>query len=127
MNRKVLFLALSVMVVLGLVAWGRGSLTLATTNEPPSQSAQRQRWEYCAITSIDYISDEGRNWKYRVKIVYSRDSGTHEAETLELTFNPLFTALDKLGREGWEMVGAQDNTGFSGYSPTGIFFKRPKP
>jgi hypothetical protein len=131
MNRKVLILVLSGVVVLGLLAWGRGSLTLATTrsaaNEPSSQSTRMQQWEYCAITSIDHISDEGLNWRYRVRIAYSRDYGTNHEEVFESKFNPLFTALDRLGRDGWELVGPQDNTGFSGYSPTGIFFKRPKP
>lgn len=131
MNRKVFVLVLSAVAVLALLAWGRGSLTLATTksaaNEPPSQRAQVSEWEYCAVTGIDYLSDEGVNRRYRVTIVYSRDYGARpEQFNLEPTANPLFSTLRKLGNDGWELVGQQENAGFSGYSTNGIFFKRPQ-
>ena len=80
-----------------------------------------QKWEYCAIFSNVSLGREG--WK--AQVVYSRDG----AETFEEAGNSshLISTLNRLGADGWELVGISNEvTSMGSQTLTKFFLKRAK-
>jgi hypothetical protein len=98
-------LLILIVTMVGLLVWNiAGSSTAAQTQE----SKKVQRWEYCYM-SAPYSTVEG--WKVAVA-----RGGEQEIRESDQTGA---AALNKLGADGWELVGATGDA-------TKFFLKRPK-
>jgi hypothetical protein len=70
----------------------------------------RVRWEYCTVNTI---TPGTGGWK--AQVFYGTSS-----QNVESDMTGIF-ALDRLGADGWEVVGVVHQTGYS----TEYFLKRP--
>ena len=88
--------------------------------------ASESRWEYCAVLKAQTPGSlrGGVYW-----ISYFKGERI-ETQTIEAgpTSNALSKALNKLGNEGWEMVGQGplEVIAAPGGTPTALYFKRKK-
>jgi hypothetical protein len=99
----------------------------AAAREGEGDDGAEQKWEYCAVVKAQFAGPSRgdvywisyfRGERMEVAPVDSPPGG-----------NPFSKAANKLGNEGWEMVGQgplEVRTGLPGPTPTAIFFKRRK-
>lgn len=93
----------------------------------------RQKWEYCAIVDIGFIS-KGEKYSGFSKICYFQNSGCKE-QTVESTgmeessakANAFAIAIANLGNEGWEMIGEGSSLVSWTNVHGSLYFKRRKP
>jgi hypothetical protein len=131
MTKRAFILAI-IIAVAAIAGWITANNPIALTSVHANQgrSAERQRWEYCAIMENNYFEDNfGPHATATIR--YFQISGFRD-ETVE--FNPelgkryvdkrlaFAKAVAKLGDAGWEMVSTESHN--EGFSP--IYFKRPK-
>lgn len=86
-----------------------------------------QKWEYCAVVKAQFAGSL-RGDQYW--ITYFRGERM-QVETVEVGpgNNAFSKAVNRLGIEGWEMVGQgplEVRTGLPGQPPAAVFFKRRK-
>ncbi|HYW70889.1 MAG TPA: hypothetical protein VE961_07640 [Pyrinomonadaceae bacterium] len=111
--RAITILAVSLMGVVLLAGLGRQifeAQTRVPTPPPLYGSAQRQRWEYCVVNEISLTT---LGWKAHVS-----HGGNIETVDSDMTG---ISVLNRLGGEGWELVGAAHESGNS----VEYFLKRP--
>jgi len=114
-NFRIVFLTLFVLSLAIFVLLSRSSLVKRAVAQP-QESKKLQRWEYCYM-SAPYPGKDG--WK----VTISR-GGDQEALDSDMTGA---AALNKLGSEGWELVGVSDAvTNQGNQTITRLFLKRPK-
>ena len=110
-------------VVLSLIVFSLATFTLVSRFSlvksalaQPQETKKLQRWEYCYM-SAPYPAKDG--WK----VTISR-GGDQEALDSDITGA---TALNKLGADGWELVGVSDEVvNQSNQTTTKLILKRPK-
>ena len=115
-NRIVSYpIALVVMVaVAGMIFLSR----LNTQATAQSQETKRAtQWEYCFVTN-PYAYERANNWV--VSVSYGGSSQIAETDVTGVS------ALNKLGAEGWELVGISNTSDKERPTPTSYIFKRPK-
>jgi hypothetical protein len=107
------------MILLMLLLVGFGALLLVSRYaiaKPSNAEETKRKWEYCHVFG-SYHTEENH---YRAQVVFpSTPDG--KIDEIESSFGGL-AALNKLGAEGWEVVGiipAQSNPEY--------ILKRPKP
>jgi len=106
----------SCLVVLGFVmaiGWhvlSGAAMAQGRTGSSMPASRQVQKWEYCTILNT---SPGTGGWKAQV-------ARGGSIETMDSDVSGI-TTLNKLGAEGWELVGVVHQTGYS----TEYFLKRP--
>ena len=99
---------------------GQGEMNEQQQAENTKSSTVSKRWEYCTVTYIGSVL-RGKDYIQLVKIRYFPNTVEQvEGESLE---DARANAFTKLGEEGWELVGIEDNDS-SAY--TIFYFKRPK-
>ena len=114
-NQRFRILAMvSCLVVLGFamaIGWHvLSGAAVAQGRTGSSTPATRQKWEYCTILNT---SPGTGGWKAQV-------ARGGSIETMDSDVSGI-TTLNKLGTEGWELVGVVHQTGYS----TEYFLKRP--
>jgi hypothetical protein len=107
--------ALLVVSVAALILANR--YVVAKSSLEQAQQTKAQKWEYCHLYSGGSVAEEPR---YRAQLV--RDS-TPEGNRDEIGGKDEVAILNKLGAEGWEVVGMIPATGYP--SPE-YLLKRPK-
>ncbi len=91
---------------------------------PASHKTEAQKWEYCAVTDISYISGDLSGAYSRVIVVYSGDPGNRVEIKVAATLDAVMVTASKLGADGWEMIG-QTTRDAGGYNVNYPYFKRP--
>ena len=113
-QRLRILVMVSCLVVFGLVTaigWHvLSGATMAQVRSGSSAPATRQKWEYCTILNI---TPGTAGWKAQV-------ARNGIIETMDSDVSGI-TTLNRLGLDGWELVGAVHQTGYS----TEYFLKRP--
>lgn len=95
-------------VVVTMVALGVWNITGSSTVAQTQEAKKVQRWEYCYMSN-PYSTVDG--WK----VIVSQGGGQETRDTDQTGV----TALNRLGSDGWELVGTSgDDTKF--------FLRRPK-
>lgn len=99
----------------------------AAGREGESEDGADQRWEYCAVVKAQY-GPPSRGDAYWIS--YFRGERM-EVVSVEVPpgGNAFSKAVNRLGTEGWEMVGQgplEVRTGLPGQPPPAVFFKRRK-
>ena len=114
-NRKMITLLVLLVVGLGtLFVWSRYA-----NGKPSSAEETKRKWEYCRVLGSYQSGDN--HYKAQILLPSTQDGRTDEIES---SFGGL-AALNKLGAEGWEIVGIIPNQ--SNPQSTEYILKRPKP
>ena len=88
---------------------------------------EEQKWDYCAVSKAQYPGSL-RGEVYWITYLKGERIEVVNSEAAP-GGNAFSKAVNKLGGEGWEMVGQgplEVRTGVPGPAPTAIFFKRRK-
>jgi hypothetical protein len=114
-NLRIVLLTLFVLSLAIFALLGRSTLVKRTAAQP-QESKKLQRWEYCYMSAPSRRND---GWA----VMISRGD-KQEALDSDMTGA---AALNKLGAEGWELVGVSDEvTGQGNQTFTKFFLKRLK-
>ncbi|PYS91692.1 MAG: hypothetical protein DMF64_11450 [Acidobacteria bacterium] len=132
-NILALALALAIGLLAGLML---NSFTAGAVHAQQSDRRAGERWEYCAITDVSSIGQEGKTIG-SAKICYFQASGCRKeavettvegnANFAEATKAALARATAKLGAEGWEMLGDATQFAFQTgdiVDPKALYFRR---
>ena len=109
------------LLVLSIVALAAVVLVLRPGLVKPAQAQENkktQKWEYCSVSNA-YAGPNSNEWLVSV-------SRGGEREFLETDMSGV-SAFNKLGADGWELVGVGDEPTRPGNQITTTFiFKRPR-
>ena len=114
-NLRIVLLTLFVLSLALFALLGRSTLVKRAVAQP-QESKKLQRWEYCYMSAPHSTGDGWQVTISRGEKQEALDSDTTGA-----------AALNKLGAEGWELVGVSDEVANRGNQTfTKLFLKRPK-